>query len=256
MRIERRTFGNTNGNFGMTDFKFKCPRCKQSLEAPSEMMGEVIQCPTCKGSIQLPKRNAPTALAQSKKPNVDALATIAVSVVVLAVIVIAFSLLSEKPKPAPLAPKQDHIVSPQPPPKPVQTEVNPWTLMTKAETEIRNGDADQVAYELNTILSDFPQSHEAQTVIGLILLARQKGITPYEGNVSSCTQADLQSLKKSFDSMQLIAKSYYSAPADKRQAIDTIFGPGTFSSPDLSLDGLLNAMRQLDAARQKAIRGE
>lgn len=87
-------------------------------------------------------------------------------------------------------------------------------------------------------------------------MARQKGATPYEGSVSSCTQSDMQSLKKSFDSMELIAKNYYSAPADKRQAIDAIFGPGTFSSPNLSLDGLLNVMRQMEAARQKVIRGE
>jgi len=38
----------------MSDFKFACPHCQQSLEAPQELMGQVIDCPTCKGRIQLP----------------------------------------------------------------------------------------------------------------------------------------------------------------------------------------------------------
>ena len=38
----------------MSDFKFKCPHCQQSLEAPDEMLGTVIDCPSCKGRIQLP----------------------------------------------------------------------------------------------------------------------------------------------------------------------------------------------------------
>ena len=38
----------------MADFKFNCPHCKQSLEAPEELLGQVINCPSCNGSIQLP----------------------------------------------------------------------------------------------------------------------------------------------------------------------------------------------------------
>ena len=38
----------------MSEFKFNCPRCNQSLEAPEEMLGDTIECPSCKGSIQLP----------------------------------------------------------------------------------------------------------------------------------------------------------------------------------------------------------
>jgi hypothetical protein len=39
----------------MPDFKFNCPHCKQSLEAPDEMLGQTIECPSCKGKIVLPK---------------------------------------------------------------------------------------------------------------------------------------------------------------------------------------------------------
>lgn len=241
----------------MTDFKFKCPHCEQSLEAPSGMMGEVIQCPMCKGSIQLPDRNPFAPLAQSMKSRIATPAVVVLSVVVVAAIVVALALPARKPNPVPLASKQDSIVSPHPAsPTVVQSSANPWTLMSKAEIEIRNGNIGQATDTLNTILHEFPQSHEAQTVIGLIRMARQKGDTAYEGSVSSCTQSDVQSLKKSFDSMEQIAKNYYSAPADKRQAIDTIFGPGTFSSPNLSLDGLLNALRQMQAGVRKAVRGE
>lgn len=39
----------------MSDFKFNCPHCEQSLEAPEEMLGQTIECPSCNGSIELPK---------------------------------------------------------------------------------------------------------------------------------------------------------------------------------------------------------
>jgi predicted nucleic acid-binding Zn ribbon protein len=32
----------------MPDFKFNCPHCDQSLEAPEELLGQQISCPTCK----------------------------------------------------------------------------------------------------------------------------------------------------------------------------------------------------------------
>jgi hypothetical protein len=39
----------------MPDFKFNCPHCQQSLEAPEDMLGETIECPSCTGAIQLPE---------------------------------------------------------------------------------------------------------------------------------------------------------------------------------------------------------
>ncbi len=39
----------------MSDFKFDCPHCDQHLEAPPELMGEIIECPTCNKRIQLPE---------------------------------------------------------------------------------------------------------------------------------------------------------------------------------------------------------
>jgi membrane protein YdbS with pleckstrin-like domain len=39
----------------MSDFKFNCPHCEQSLEAPEEMLGQTIECPSCNGTIELPK---------------------------------------------------------------------------------------------------------------------------------------------------------------------------------------------------------
>ena len=37
----------------MSDFKFNCPHCKQSLKAPEEMRGQTINCPSCKSAIKL-----------------------------------------------------------------------------------------------------------------------------------------------------------------------------------------------------------
>ena len=49
----------------MSDFKFTCPHCKQSLEAPQDMLGQAIQCPRCSGQIQLP---APKLAPASEQP--------------------------------------------------------------------------------------------------------------------------------------------------------------------------------------------
>ena len=38
----------------MSDFKFNCPHCQQSLEAPEEMLGQKIDCPSCNEPITLP----------------------------------------------------------------------------------------------------------------------------------------------------------------------------------------------------------
>lgn len=47
----------------MTDFKFNCPHCKQSLEAEDDARGQTVSCPTCNGQIQVPRLAAtpPTA---------------------------------------------------------------------------------------------------------------------------------------------------------------------------------------------------
>jgi hypothetical protein len=50
----------------MSDFKFNCPHCQQSLEAPEDMLGQMIECPACNGSIQLPE---PTPAPQRPMPK-------------------------------------------------------------------------------------------------------------------------------------------------------------------------------------------
>ena len=49
----------------MGDFNFNCPHCKQSLEAPEEMLGTDINCPMCNGQVQLPK---PEPIPPPQKP--------------------------------------------------------------------------------------------------------------------------------------------------------------------------------------------
>ena len=56
----------------MSDLKFNCLHCNQSLEAPPEMVGTVINCPACKGQIQLPKSEPPPLTPQQssiRKPK-------------------------------------------------------------------------------------------------------------------------------------------------------------------------------------------
>ena len=37
----------------MSDIRFNCPSCKQSLDAPPDMLGELIDCPSCKNTIEV-----------------------------------------------------------------------------------------------------------------------------------------------------------------------------------------------------------
>jgi len=55
----------------MSDLVFNCPNCGQSLEAPEELLGSVIECPCCKDSIQIPAAEdgqAESELAENHTP--------------------------------------------------------------------------------------------------------------------------------------------------------------------------------------------
>ena len=52
----------------MTDIKFNCPHCRQSLEAPVDMFGQLIECPSCKQTIEVTKAQSRPAPA-STQPN-------------------------------------------------------------------------------------------------------------------------------------------------------------------------------------------
>lgn len=43
----------------MPDITFNCPGCKQSLEAPEDMAGDIIECPTCGQQITVPQPAQP-----------------------------------------------------------------------------------------------------------------------------------------------------------------------------------------------------
>lgn len=42
----------------MTDLRFTCPTCGQSLEAPEDMLGQTLTCPSCNKEITLPSATA------------------------------------------------------------------------------------------------------------------------------------------------------------------------------------------------------
>lgn len=45
------------------DIRFNCPHCRQSLDAPGEMAGHLIECPSCKQTIKVsrsPRAQGPT----------------------------------------------------------------------------------------------------------------------------------------------------------------------------------------------------
>ncbi len=56
----------------MPDIKFYCRHCTQSIEAPGEMLGQLIDCPSCGASIEVrppPKSPPPTMSAAQVSPQ-------------------------------------------------------------------------------------------------------------------------------------------------------------------------------------------
>ena len=49
----------------MREFRFKCPHCEQSLEAPPDLLGQIIACPSCEGSIEIPQAESATGEPES-----------------------------------------------------------------------------------------------------------------------------------------------------------------------------------------------
>jgi len=48
----------------MSDIRFSCPSCGQSIEAPAELASQLIDCPNCKETIEVPLRTRPVHVAE------------------------------------------------------------------------------------------------------------------------------------------------------------------------------------------------
>lgn len=53
----------------MSDYKFSCPHCRQSLETIEKLPGQTIQCPNCNGSIDIAKPAGDSQPTQSSKED-------------------------------------------------------------------------------------------------------------------------------------------------------------------------------------------
>jgi len=112
----------------MSDFKFNCPHCEQSLEAPEEMLGQTIECPSCNGSILLPKPKVDLpvkshtlmqekpSITQKNKRALIWFSGVMVGIVVLAVVVWNTPVTEHPPTPAPSRPSA----------KPTSLETKKW----------------------------------------------------------------------------------------------------------------------------------
>lgn len=56
----------------MSDTMFKCKFCEQSLEAPADMAGELIDCPQCQKTIEVPFPHPSGDTHKRPAPNVSA----------------------------------------------------------------------------------------------------------------------------------------------------------------------------------------
>ena len=58
----------------MSDYQFNCPYCGQSIDAPVDLFGQLIECPSCKQTIEVAKTQAiaPAPKYKTGRPPVNA----------------------------------------------------------------------------------------------------------------------------------------------------------------------------------------
>ncbi len=49
----------------MPNIQFNCPHCKESIERPIEMLGQLMECPSCNETVEVEKQRKPKAVAPS-----------------------------------------------------------------------------------------------------------------------------------------------------------------------------------------------
>ena len=48
----------------MAEISFACPSCNQTLEAPEDMAGQLVECPACRQQMTVPGEAAPAPAAE------------------------------------------------------------------------------------------------------------------------------------------------------------------------------------------------
>jgi len=66
----------------MPDVSFSCPNCRQHLDAPPEMAGEVVSCPSCQKNIRVPEQvqRVPVTPKQTRPPQPPVVAEVKTNV--------------------------------------------------------------------------------------------------------------------------------------------------------------------------------
>lgn len=54
----------------MNDMEITCPGCRQELEVPEELFGQVVECPSCKQRIELPEIERPLPSKQTERKKI------------------------------------------------------------------------------------------------------------------------------------------------------------------------------------------
>lgn len=55
----------------MADIKFICPHCTQSIEAPEDMRGQILDCPNCRNPIQVHESTSPYPYPPGESPAAE-----------------------------------------------------------------------------------------------------------------------------------------------------------------------------------------
>ena len=125
-------------------------------------------------------------------------------------------------------------------------------LMSQAESALRADQFEKDAELLNQIVSGYPASPQAQTVLELRSFLRDK----QPAQDGPLTPSEAKRLREVMDAFVKIKQNYRTATPEKRRALETILGAETFRDTDDSLSGLASPAAKLRDSRDKALRGE
>lgn len=123
-------------------------------------------------------------------------------------------------------------------------------MLKAVETGLRIWQTDKAAEIMDGILKFFPATPEARTLSDLIHIARDANPAAKKPAITECTPKDAHALALLFANFSRTVRAYSSLPKDKQAALASVFGPATFSNPDVSLNGLLRFLQHFQSLQQ------
>jgi hypothetical protein len=125
-------------------------------------------------------------------------------------------------------------------------------LLAQAESALRSGQFGQGAELLNRIVTEYPNSRQAQTVYHLRAILRGKQQT--QSGPLTADEAD--TLGALMDNLAKMKKNYHSIPPQGRQVLESMYGVETFQNSGTGLSAVASSEAKFIESRHKALQGQ